>query len=103
MVLTPTPGSETTALDRIERKLRDLTATMVTRTDLQTLTATIQDTLRSEVAGHITAAEEAAAALTTRMASTDTAVARQGDMLLSIRRHLEDVDNRGRRCNIRVR
>ncbi|CAH2272690.1 Hypothetical predicted protein [Pelobates cultripes] len=113
MAPTPTPGPEITALDRIERKLRDLTATMVTRTDLQTLTATIQDTLRSEVAGirteiaaqagRITAAEEAAAALTARMASTDTAVARQGDMLLSIRRHLEDVDNRGRRCNIRVR
>ncbi|CAH2305453.1 Hypothetical predicted protein [Pelobates cultripes] len=31
------------------------------------------------------------------------AITCQGTMLLSMRRHLEDLDNRGRRCNIRIR
>ncbi|CAH2312664.1 Hypothetical predicted protein [Pelobates cultripes] len=101
------------ALDRIEGTLRDLRASMVTKADLQAITTTIQDTLRTEVAGirteltaqagRITAMEEANAALAAHVAATDTAVARQGEMLFSMRRHVEDVDNRGRRCKIRVR
>ncbi|CAH2286110.1 Hypothetical predicted protein [Pelobates cultripes] len=113
MAATSAPGQGMPALDRIEGSLRDLAATMVTKTDLQAITTTIQDTLRTEIAGihteltaqagRITATEEATEALTARVAATDTAVARQGEMLLSMRRHLEDVDNRGRRRNIRVR
>ncbi|CAH2277881.1 Hypothetical predicted protein [Pelobates cultripes] len=112
MAAASASGSENMALEIIEDKLRDLTTSMVTGVDLQTLTATIQETMRTEVAGirmevaeqagRITATEEAIAALTTHVASTDTAVTRQGEMLLSLHRHLEDVDNRGRRCNIRV-
>ncbi|CAH2327100.1 Hypothetical predicted protein [Pelobates cultripes] len=78
------PGLEIPALDRIENKLRDLMTSMATRTDLQTLTATNQETLRTGVAGiraeitaqagRITTTEEATAALKTCMASTDTAV-----------------------------
>ncbi|CAH2246375.1 Hypothetical predicted protein, partial [Pelobates cultripes] len=104
MAATSTPGQGMPALDRIEGSLRDLAATMVTKTDLQVITTTIQDTLRTEIAGihteltaqagRITATEEATEALTARVAATDTAVARQGEMLLSMRRHLEDVDNR---------
>ncbi|CAH2284469.1 Hypothetical predicted protein [Pelobates cultripes] len=107
------PSTSGPALDRIESTLRDLAAAMVMKTDLQANTTAIQETLRTEIAGirtelatqagRITVVEEANAALTTRMAATDTAVARQGEMLLSMRRHLEDVDNRGRRCNIRIR
>ncbi|CAH2294008.1 Hypothetical predicted protein [Pelobates cultripes] len=113
MAAPSTSGQEGPALDRIESTLRDLAAAMVTKTDLQANTTAIQETLRTEIAGirtelttqagRITEVEEANAALTTRMAATDTAVARQGEMLLSMRRHLEDVDNRGRRCNIRIR
>ncbi|CAH2276357.1 Hypothetical predicted protein [Pelobates cultripes] len=113
MAAPSTSGREGPALDRIESTLRDLAAAMVTKTDLQANTTAIQETLRMEIAGirtelttqagRITVVEEANAALTTRMAATDTAVARQGEMLLSMRRHLEDVDNRGRRCNIRIR
>ncbi|CAH2297157.1 Hypothetical predicted protein [Pelobates cultripes] len=110
----PSPsGTESTALDRIEERLRSLTASMATKDDLKTLTTTIQDTLRAEMAGiraevtahagRITLQEEATEALTTRVATADTAIARQGTMLLSMRRHLEDLDNRGRRCNIRIR
>ncbi|CAH2277303.1 Hypothetical predicted protein [Pelobates cultripes] len=113
MAASSTSGQERPALDRIEDTLRDLAAAMVTKSDLQANTTTIQDTLRTEIAGirteltaqagRITLMEEANAALTTRVTATDMAVARQGEMLLSMRRHLEDVDNRGRRCNIRVR
>ncbi|CAH2251520.1 Hypothetical predicted protein, partial [Pelobates cultripes] len=109
MAPAPSQGPENTALERIEGTLRELTTAMATKADLQAITATIQETLRTEVAGlrtelathagRITAMEEADTALTSRMASTDISVARQGEMLLTMRRHLEDVDNR--RCNIR--
>ncbi|CAH2299329.1 Hypothetical predicted protein [Pelobates cultripes] len=113
MAPAPSQGQENTALERIEGTLRELTTAIATKADLQAITATIQETLRTEVAGlrtelaahagRIAALEEADTALTARVASTDIAVARQGEMLLTMRRHLEDVDNRGRRCNIRVR
>ncbi|CAH2251668.1 Hypothetical predicted protein, partial [Pelobates cultripes] len=113
MATSPASEQEIPALSRIESSLRDLTASAVTKSDLQAITTAIQETLRTEIAGirteltsqagRITAVEEASEALTARVAATDTAVARQGEMLLSVRRHLEDVDNRGRRCNIRVR
>ncbi|CAH2292096.1 Hypothetical predicted protein [Pelobates cultripes] len=113
MASEPNQAAANDALERIEGALREMTVAMATKTDLQTNTTAIQETLRAEVAGlradlatqagRITALEEADAALTARVASTDNAVARQGEMLLNMRRHLEDVDNRGRRCNIRVR
>ncbi|CAH2221760.1 Hypothetical predicted protein [Pelobates cultripes] len=113
MATSPASEQEIPALSRIESSLRDLTASAVTKSDLQAITTAIQETLRTEIAGirteltsqagRITAVEEASEALTARVAATDTAVAHQGEMLLSVRRHLEDVDNRGRRCNIRVR
>ncbi|CAH2327817.1 Hypothetical predicted protein, partial [Pelobates cultripes] len=55
-------GAEHSSLDRIGEEIRSIAASMATKTDLLTLTTTIQDAL-----------------------------------------HLEDLDNRGRRCNIRVR
>ncbi|CAH2312284.1 Hypothetical predicted protein [Pelobates cultripes] len=95
MAAPSTSGQEGPALDRIEGTLRDLAAAMVTKTDLQANTPAIQETLRTEIAGirteltaqagRITVVEEANAALTTHMAATDTAVARQGEILLSMR------------------
>ncbi|CAH2294211.1 Hypothetical predicted protein, partial [Pelobates cultripes] len=100
------PGLDGTTLERIEDKLRSLTASMATKDDLRSRTTTIQDALRAEMAGirsevashvgRISLQEEATEALTARMTSADTAIARQGTMLLSMRRHLEDLDNRGR-------
>ncbi|CAH2299942.1 Hypothetical predicted protein [Pelobates cultripes] len=84
---------------------------MATKADLQQLTSTIQDTLKAEMAGirsevasqanRITMLEQVAETQTSRLNAADTAVARQGDIVLAMRRHLEDLDNRGRRCNIR--
>ncbi|CAH2285560.1 Hypothetical predicted protein [Pelobates cultripes] len=112
MAPTTPPGSDSTALERIEDRLGNLTASMATKDDLKSLTTAIQDTLRAEIAGirsevashagRISRMEEAAEALMVRQTSADTAIARQGTMLLSMRRHLEDLDNRGRRCNIRI-
>ncbi|CAH2306508.1 Hypothetical predicted protein [Pelobates cultripes] len=106
-------GTEHSALDRISEELRSIAASMATKTDLLTLTTTIQDALRAEMAGiradvtaqgsRIEALEHSTEAQSNRISATDVAVSRQGEMLLDMRRHLEDLDNRGRRCNIRVR
>ncbi|CAH2329677.1 Hypothetical predicted protein [Pelobates cultripes] len=105
MVPASPAGSDNTTLDRIEEELRSLTASMVTKADLHTLTAAIQETLREEMAGimsevtaqagHIQALEQAAEVHTTKLTATDLAVARQGEVLLALRRHMEDLDNRG--------
>ncbi|CAH2305817.1 Hypothetical predicted protein, partial [Pelobates cultripes] len=104
-------GAEHSSLDRIGEEIRSIAASMATKTDLLTLTTTIQDALRAEMAGirtevtaHGTCIEALETAMETqssRISSTDLAITRQGDMLLDMRRHLEDLDNRGRRCNIR--
>ncbi|CAH2293834.1 Hypothetical predicted protein [Pelobates cultripes] len=113
----PSPASSTgrehSTLDRISEELRSIAASMATKTDLLTLTTTIQDALRAEMAGirtevtaqgsRIEVLEHSVEAQSNRISATDMAVSRQGDMLLDVRRHLEDLDNRGRRCNIRVR
>ncbi|CAH2224996.1 Hypothetical predicted protein [Pelobates cultripes] len=82
-------------------------ASMVTKADLQTLTAPIQDTLRAELASIRTEVatqtlERSAEAQSTRVVATNTAVSRQGEKLLAMRRHLEDIANRCRRCNIQI-
>ncbi|CAH2222160.1 Hypothetical predicted protein [Pelobates cultripes] len=113
MALTTPAGSENVALERIGEELRTLTASMVTKVDLHNFTTTIQDTLRKEIAGirsevtaqagRIQALEQAQEAQNSKLTATDTAVARQGEMLLAMRRHIEDLDNRGRHCNVRIR
>ncbi|CAH2223758.1 Hypothetical predicted protein [Pelobates cultripes] len=112
MAPTPPAGPDDTALERIREELWGLAASMATNVDLQQLTSNIQDTLKAEMArirskvasqaSRITTLEQAAETQTIRLNAADTAVARQGDMVLVMRRHLEDLDNRGRRCNIRI-
>ncbi|CAH2320926.1 Hypothetical predicted protein [Pelobates cultripes] len=89
-----------------------MAVSVATKAGLQTLSTTIQDALQEEMvgiqtevapqAGHIEAPEHSTEAQSTRIAATDTAVSRQGEMILAMRRHLEDLDNRGRKCNIRI-
>ncbi|CAH2284102.1 Hypothetical predicted protein [Pelobates cultripes] len=100
-------------LEGIGEEIRTMAALMATKTDLLVLTTTIQDALRAEMAGirtevasqgnRLQELEHSHAAQTARLATTDTALTRQGDLLLQLRRLVEDLDNRGRRCNIRVR
>ncbi|CAH2311275.1 Hypothetical predicted protein [Pelobates cultripes] len=53
--------------------------------------------------GCIQALEAQAQATQHQASATDTALTRQGNMLLALRRQVEDLDNRSRRSNIRVR
>ncbi|CAH2325623.1 Hypothetical predicted protein [Pelobates cultripes] len=113
MTTTSPAGSEKSALEKIGDELRSMAANMVTKANLHTLTATIQDTLRAEMAGiraevatlvgRMAVVQETTEALEVKLTTTDTAVTRQGALLLAMRRHLEDLNNRGRRYNIRVR
>ncbi|CAH2311975.1 Hypothetical predicted protein [Pelobates cultripes] len=106
-------GCESSTLERISEELRTMAAAMATKADLLTLTTTIQDALRAEMAGirtevsahvgRIQALEHVVETHTVRQTATDTAISRQGELILHMRRHLEDLDNRGRRCNIRIR
>ncbi|CAH2220470.1 Hypothetical predicted protein, partial [Pelobates cultripes] len=83
------------ALERIGEELRNMTAAMATKTDLLVLTTTIQDALRAEMAGiraEVTAQtgriqdlERSHEAHATRQQATDTALTRQGELLLQMR------------------
>ncbi|CAH2282025.1 Hypothetical predicted protein [Pelobates cultripes] len=99
------------ALNRIGEELRNMAATMATKADLQLPTSTIQEavrvaSLRTEVTaqeGRIHTLDYLAEAQSAHIAASGLAVACQGGMPLAMRRHVEDLDNRGQRCNIRVR
>ncbi|CAH2322499.1 Hypothetical predicted protein [Pelobates cultripes] len=90
-----------------------LAAQMVTKTDLQTLSDDLHTAIRLEVtalrseitapSGRFHIREETMQETTGRVGTTTTAVTRQGNLLLALRRQAEDLDNRGRRSNIRVR
>ncbi|CAH2274615.1 Hypothetical predicted protein [Pelobates cultripes] len=115
MALTaPSPGEpHGAALERKGDELRTMAAAMATKADLLVLTTTIQDALRAEMAGiraevtaqtgRIQELERSQEAHTMRHQATDTALAHQGELLLHMRMSVEDLDNRGRRCNVRVR
>ncbi|CAH2293054.1 Hypothetical predicted protein [Pelobates cultripes] len=98
---TPPDDHPASTLEGIGEEIRTMAASMATKADLLVLTTTIQDALRDLMAGIRT--EHSQAAQTARLATTDTALTRQGDLLLKLRRSVEDLDNCGRRCNIRVR
>ncbi|CAH2285666.1 Hypothetical predicted protein [Pelobates cultripes] len=77
------------------------------------LSATLHEAIRSEVAtfqrdiaaqvGHIQNLEATHLTSVSRLDATDAAVARQGNMLLQLRRQTENLDNRSHRSNIRIR
>ncbi|CAH2222452.1 Hypothetical predicted protein [Pelobates cultripes] len=97
----------------IGAEIRRLAANMVTKSDLQSLTATLTTSLTSAVTalrtdmeaqgGRIQALETQALESQHQATAADTALTRQGNMLLALRRQVEDLDNRSRRSNIRVR
>ncbi|CAH2274329.1 Hypothetical predicted protein, partial [Pelobates cultripes] len=97
----------------IGAEIRRLAANMVTKADLQSLTATLTTSLTSAVSalrtdmeaqdGRIQMLETQALESQRRATAADTALTRQGNMLLAQCRQIEDLDNRSRRSNIRVR
>ncbi|CAH2250626.1 Hypothetical predicted protein, partial [Pelobates cultripes] len=50
---------------------------------------------------HIQTMEKCTEATVAQVQATDTSIPRQGTVLLTIMRQLEDLDNRSHRCNIR--
>ncbi|CAH2277666.1 Hypothetical predicted protein [Pelobates cultripes] len=97
----------------IGAEIRQLAATMVTKNSLQTLATTLSASITTAVTvlqndldtqkGRIQTLEHQAQTAHQQATAPDTAVARQGNMLLALRRQVEDLDNRSRRSNIRVR
>ncbi|CAH2253561.1 Hypothetical predicted protein [Pelobates cultripes] len=79
------PRGDPTAIERIGEELRNIAAAMATKADLLTLTTTIQDALRAEMAGlrtevttqagRIQALEQTAETHSTRINATDVAIA----------------------------
>ncbi|CAH2248957.1 Hypothetical predicted protein [Pelobates cultripes] len=104
---------EQPTLADIGAEIRRLAANMVTKSDLQSLTTTLTASLTSAVTAlrtdmeaqdsRIQALETQAQATQRQASAADTALTRQGNMLLALRRQVEDLDNRSRRSNIRVR
>ncbi|CAH2247445.1 Hypothetical predicted protein [Pelobates cultripes] len=112
--VSSSPGDPpASTLEGIGEEICTIAASLAMKADLLVLTTTIQDALRAEMGGirtEVTAQvsciqelEHSHDAQTARLAATDTALAREGDLLHQLKRSVEDLDNRGRRCNIRVR
>ncbi|CAH2299448.1 Hypothetical predicted protein [Pelobates cultripes] len=108
-----TAGTEMSALDRIGEELRTIAASMATKGDMLTHNTAIQDALHAKIAGIRTDVGAQADCIQTLEAAMETqaarnvtmeaALAKQGELLLTMRRSVEDLDNRGRRCNIQVK
>ncbi|CAH2295211.1 Hypothetical predicted protein [Pelobates cultripes] len=85
---------------------------MVTKNDLQMLETTLSTSITTAVTalqtdldtqkGCIQMLENQAQTAQQQAAATDTAITRQGNMLLTLRRQVEDLGNRSRRYNIRI-
>ncbi|CAH2222716.1 Hypothetical predicted protein [Pelobates cultripes] len=89
---SPPPDTQEPSLADIRANIRALTGAMVTKSDLQTLSATLYEAIRSEVAtiqrdiaaqdGRIQNLEATHLTSVSILDATDAAVARQDNMLL---------------------
>ncbi|CAH2273566.1 Hypothetical predicted protein [Pelobates cultripes] len=103
----------TDALTQMSIDLAAISANMLTRGDKTALVSELRSVIREEIAAvrrDLTALEQRVDDLeeyrlhaTHHQQAADLATARQGNILLEMRRQVEDLDNRGRRNNIRVR
>ncbi|CAH2319298.1 Hypothetical predicted protein [Pelobates cultripes] len=101
------------ALTQMSLELAAISANMLTRQDKKELVADLRSAIREEVAAvrqDLTALEHRVNELEVQrlqaeqqQRATDLATSRQGNLLLELRRQVEDLENRGRRNNIRVR
>ncbi|CAH2330124.1 Hypothetical predicted protein [Pelobates cultripes] len=101
------------ALSQISSDIAAISSSMLTRRDKSEMVAELRAVIREEIAAvraDLTALEHRVDALDAeriqnahRQQAVDLATTRQGNLLLDLRRQVEDLDNRGRRNNIRVR
>ncbi|CAH2302319.1 Hypothetical predicted protein [Pelobates cultripes] len=89
--------SEPAALSQISLDRAVISSSMLTRRDKSEMVAELRALIREEIA----AVRADLTALEHRQA-VDLAITRQGNLLLDLRRQVEDLDNRGRRNNIRI-
>ncbi|CAH2312243.1 Hypothetical predicted protein [Pelobates cultripes] len=118
------PGTSSTAgsiagstqadtLTQISAELAAIASNMLTKADKVTLVQEMRSAIREEiqeVRNDLTTLEQRVTELeadcmlaSQHSQAADNATSRQGTVLLDLRRQVEDLDNRGRRNNIRVR
>ncbi|CAH2273320.1 Hypothetical predicted protein [Pelobates cultripes] len=105
--------SEPAALSQISLDIAAISSSMLTRRDKSEMVAELRAVIREEIAAvraDLTSLEHRVDALDTeclqnshRQQAAELATTRQGTLLLDLRRQVEDLDNRGRRNNIRIR
>ncbi|CAH2275848.1 Hypothetical predicted protein [Pelobates cultripes] len=108
-----TCGSPRDALTQLSADLAAVAANMLTRGDKADLIAELRTAIREEITAvrqDLTVLEQRVDALevhqlqaTQHQQATELAATRQGNIILDLRRQVEDLDNRGRCSNIRVR
>ncbi|CAH2306742.1 Hypothetical predicted protein [Pelobates cultripes] len=104
------PGGDT--LSQMSADLTAISANMLTRSDKAAMVAELRAAIREEVMAvrrdlavleqRVDSLEEDRLQTSHRLQSADLAASRQGIIILDLRRQVEDLDNRGRRNNIRV-
>ncbi|CAH2314360.1 Hypothetical predicted protein [Pelobates cultripes] len=105
--------SEPAALSQISLDIAAISSSMLTRRDKSEMVAKLRAVIREEIAAvraDLTALEHRVDALDAerlqnshRQQAAELATTRQGNLLLDLCRQVEDLDNRGRRNNIRIR
>ncbi|CAH2276848.1 Hypothetical predicted protein [Pelobates cultripes] len=105
-------GTQLSELAQIRAELTQISAKMLTREDTSSLAQELRAALREELAGlrsDLTALEQkveevetAAQGCEDQHKATEVAVTRQGNLLITLRRQVEDLENRSRRKNIRI-
>ncbi|CAH2292794.1 Hypothetical predicted protein [Pelobates cultripes] len=100
-------------LSQIRMELSQISRRMLTKADTSPIVQELRAALREELAGlredlstleqRVDEMESVARGCDDQHRATEVAVTRQGNMLLTLRRQVEDLENRSRRNNIRVR
>ncbi|CAH2292543.1 Hypothetical predicted protein [Pelobates cultripes] len=110
---TSEAGTQFSELAQIQAELTQISAKMLTKADTSTIAQELRAALREELVGlrsDLTALEQrvdevetAAQGCEDQHRATEVAVTRQGNLLITLRRQVEDLENRSRRKNIRIR
>ncbi|CAH2306712.1 Hypothetical predicted protein [Pelobates cultripes] len=106
-------GTQDDTLALIKQELAMISAQMLTKADTGGLLRELRAAVKEEVAAlrkdlssvevRVEALETEAQASRAQHQAAELATTRQGNMLLSLRRQVEDLENRSRRQNIRIR
>ncbi|CAH2283964.1 Hypothetical predicted protein [Pelobates cultripes] len=99
-------GEPSGVLAKFRAELTQILARMFSKTDRGALVQELQTALREELAGlhaDLTTLEQKVARWRPQHSAIETLVNWQGNMLINFRRQIEDLENRSRHNNIRIR